>query len=357
MSYRAVLLTRKGDPDVLQTVELPDPQLGADEVRLRVRASGVGGTDLTMRRGQYMFAPPLPFVPGYEVVGEVMETGAAVTGWTPGQRAAALVVHGGNAEHIVVRATELVPVPDGIDDGEAAALVLNYVTAYQAIHRVGRVRPGDTVLVTGANGGVGSAMVELLRLHGASVIGAASPAVHDAVRALGATPIDSRAPALSRRVRELAPGGVSAAFDNLGGRFAGECVRAVARGGTVVGVGFSAATGAHGRPSRLAILRGFAAIFLLATASGRRGRFYGITYEYRKDPRPFREDLPRLFELLSERRIAPRIHLRLPLLEVRRGHELLEAGGITGKVVLTASAGTGRSDSSPMYPVCTVDSS
>jgi NADPH:quinone reductase-like Zn-dependent oxidoreductase len=337
MSYRAVLLTKKGDPDALKTVVLPDPDLRPGEVRLRVRASGVGGTDLTMRRGSYVFAPPLPFVPGYEVIGEVLEVGAAVTGFGIGQRAAALVVHGGNAERIVVRASELVPVPPGVDDAEAAALVLNYVTAYQAIHRTAKVQPGDAVLVTGANGGVGSAMVELLRLHGATVIGAASPAVHDPVRALGATPVDSRAPALSSRVRELAPGGVAAALDNLGGRFPGECVRAVRRGGSVVGVGFSAATNARGEPSRLATLRGLAALFLLAPASGRRGRFYGITYEYRKNPRPFREDLPRLFELLAERRIAPRIHARLPLLEVRRAHELLERGGITGKIVLTAS--------------------
>jgi NADPH:quinone reductase-like Zn-dependent oxidoreductase len=334
MNYRAVVLTAKGDPDVLQVVDLPDRAPGAGEVRLRVRATGVGGTDVTMRRGSYPFAPPLPFSPGYEVVGDVDAVGTGVTAVSVGQRVAALVVHGGYAERIVVPASALVPVADTLDDAEVAALVLNYVTAYQALHRVAQVAAGQTALVTGASGGVGTAMVELLRVSGVHVIAAASSHAHDALRALDAVTVDSRAPDLVARVRTLAPRGVDASFDNLGGRFPGVCVEATRRGGMVVGVGFSSATDAAGTPRRGAWLRGMAALFVKAPLLGRRGRFYGITLRYRRDQGPFKQDLSTLLALLGARTITPRIHARLPLLEARRANEMLERGGVTGKIVL-----------------------
>ena len=302
---------------------------------MRVTASGVGGTDITMRRGSYRFAPPIPFVPGYEVVGTVEAIGSGVRGLRPGQRVAALTVHGGYGEIVVRRAEELVPVPDGLDDGEVAALVLNYVTAYQMIERVARPDAGQLALVTGASGGVGTALLELLRLRGVRVIGAADPARHELVRSYGATPIASRGAPIDVRVRELAPQGVDVAFDGVGGRTTSECVRATRRGGRVVGYGF-VGTMRGGRMRTSLFLRGLASLLLGSRLAGRRGSVYGITLLYRRDPAPFREDLPRLLELLGQRRIAPRIAARLPLLEARRANELLEAGGVEGKLVLLA---------------------
>src|SRR5690349_15975698 len=153
-SYRAVMLTAKGGPEVLEVVTLPVAPPGPGEARIAVSATGAGGTDITMRRGSYAYAPPIPFVPGYEIVGRVEAVGPEVTGIAVGQRVAALVGHGGYAEKIVHPARDLVPVPEGLDDGEVVALILNYVTAYQAIHRVASVKAGQTALVTGANGGV-----------------------------------------------------------------------------------------------------------------------------------------------------------------------------------------------------------
>ena len=143
-TYRAVMLTKKGGPEVLQVVDQPVIDPGPGEVRITVRATGAGGTDITMRRGSYAFAPPIPFVPGYEVVGEVDAVGAGVTELRVGQRVAALLVHCGYAERVVRKATEFVPVPEGLDDAQAVALILNYVTAYQAIHRTakGEARQG-----------------------------------------------------------------------------------------------------------------------------------------------------------------------------------------------------------------------
>jgi NADPH2:quinone reductase len=330
-TYRAIMLTRHGGPEVLEQVELPLREPNPDQVRLRVRATGAGGTDVTMRRGRYMFAPPIPFVPGYEVIGEIEALGANVRGFELGQRVAALTVHGGYAERIVLAAHDLVPVPEALDDGEALALILNYVTAYEAIHRVAHAKPGQTALVTGANGGVGSAAVELLRLHGLNVIAAAGPAHHAALRASGATPIDSRARPLAESVRELIPNGVDLAFDALGGRFAGDCVRATRRGGTVVGYGFSS-TLQNGRANQLQSLRGMAALFLAWTRA-RRGRFYGISLEYRRNRAPFQAALSQLFELLRTGKLRPKIAARLPLLAAREAGERLERGGVEGKIV------------------------
>ena len=129
------MLTKRGGPEVLKQVELPLSAPGPGEVRLAVQATGAGGTDVLMRRGRYLYAPPYPFVPGYEVIGDVEALGPGVSGLTAGQRVAALIVHGGYAEKLVLPASAVVPVPEGLALAEAVALILNYVTAYQAIHR------------------------------------------------------------------------------------------------------------------------------------------------------------------------------------------------------------------------------
>jgi NADPH2:quinone reductase len=332
-TYRAVMLTKKGGPETLQEVELPVKEPGPGELRIRVRACGVGYTDITMRRSYYPYAPKMPFVPGYEVIGEVDAIGPGVSGFQPGQRVAGLMVHGGYAELLVRSAADFIPVPDGLDDAEAVSLILNYVTAYQMIHRAAQLRPGQTALVDGANGGLGTALLELLRLHGCPAIGAASPKHHDAIRALGATPIESRSTSLDAGTRAVRPEGVDASFDGLGDVYVGQCTRATKRGGIVVAYGFTA-TIKNGNASLMGVLRTYTSLYAGARLAGRRSTFYGITEIYRKDPRPFREDLPKLFELLRQGSIRPRIAARLGLLEGRKAQEMLEAGGIDGKIVL-----------------------
>ena len=175
-TYRAVMLTKKGVPEALQTVELPVEAPGPGQLRVRVRAAGVGSTDLIVLAGNYRYAPKVPFVPGYEVAGVVDAVGPGVTGFEVGQRVAALTVYGGFAELIVREAEHFLPIPDGVSDGDAAAVILNYVTAWQMIHRVVKVQRGRTALVTGAAGGVGTAALQLLRLAVVKTYGAASAA-------------------------------------------------------------------------------------------------------------------------------------------------------------------------------------
>lgn len=332
-TYRAVMLTKKGGPEVLETVELPLESPGRGEIRLRVRGTGAGGTDVIMRRSSYVYAPPIPFVPGYEVVGEVDALGPGVTSPHLGQRVAALLVHGGYAEELVRPADIVVPVPDGVDDAAAVALILNYVTAYQAVHRAARVSPGARALVTGANGGVGSALLELLALEGAQAIGAAGSDHHEFIRSLGAIPIDGRSGSLDSQVRAVFPEGVDVAFDALGGPHLEDCRRATRRGGQVVGYGFSGVSGNQG----LAFVGMMFTLIVVCPLTGRRGAFFGVTALYQRDKRPFREDLAKLFEFLEQGKLHPRIAARLPLLAARQAAELLEAGGVEGKIVNLAS--------------------
>lgn len=331
-TYRAIHLVGKGGLDKLVPVELPLANPAAGELRVRVRATGVGYTDVIMRRGQYPYRPDFPFVPGYEVVGVVDAVGADVKGFAVGDRVAALTVYGGYAEYLTRAAADFVKVPDGLDDAEVAAVILNYVTAWQMIHRAAKLQRGQSALVTGASGGVGLAMLELLREAGVRAIGAASKKHYELVEARGATPIESRGAPLDTAVAAIVPGGVDASFDAVGGASASQCVKATRRGGIFVCYGFTA-----GVESDWATARGAFALFVGAPLTGRRSEFYGITALYRKDPKPFHEDLPKVLELLRQKRIEPRIARRLPLLDGREAQALLEAGGVAGKIVLVAS--------------------
>jgi NADPH2:quinone reductase len=337
-SYRAVMLQGQGGLEKLEEVDLPLAPPGAGQLRVKVLATGAGSTDIIMRTGKYLYAPPWPFVPGYEAVGTVEAVGDGVTAFQLGDRVAALTVYGSFAEYLTRRADDFVPVPDGVADGEAVALILNYVTAYQMIHRTAKMQRGQTALVTGANGGVGTALLELLRLHGVRALGACREKHFEQVHALGGEPIPSRGVSVDESVRRLCPSGVDASFDIMGGAGVGECIRATRRGGTVVGYGFMG-TIVNGKPSGWLTLRGFATLLVGARLARRRGTFYGITAVYRKNKQPLKEDLPRLFTLLKEKKLAPLIAHRLPLLAARRAQELLLAGGVVGKIVMLRELG------------------
>ena len=329
-TMQAVMLTKKGGPEVLVIVELPLPEPGPGEVRIKVRATGVGATDITMRRGSYPYAPRIPFVPGYESVGIVDAIGTGVTTLKVGDRVCALLVYGGYATHVVRGAEHWVKVPGGLDDVEVVSLILNYVTAYQMIHRVARLHARQSALVNAANGGVGQALLDLLRAHGVSAIGAAAKQRHDIITSYGGIPIEGRAAPLDIGVHAVRAEGVDAAFDGVGGAHTGQCVSSTRRGGITVWYGF---VGAQGLP---ALMRSALSLFLGARLRGRRGSFYGITMRYRKNPQPFFEDLPKLFDLLAQRKISPRIAQTFPLLDARRANERLEEGAIQGKLVLVA---------------------
>src|SRR6266700_5667447 len=187
---KSVVISRIGGPEVLQLVDrdLPDPKSG--EVRVKVLTTGVAYADVLMRYGLYYGVPPLPYAPGYDIVGVIENVGSDVSRFKIGDTVAALTVTGGYSQFIVLPETELVSVPLGLDPAEAVSLVLNYTTAYQMLHRIAKVQKGSRVLIHGAAGGVGTAALELGRLAGLEMYGTASHGKHEMVRALGGKPID-----------------------------------------------------------------------------------------------------------------------------------------------------------------------
>ncbi|NUT25927.1 MAG: zinc-binding dehydrogenase, partial [Streptomyces sp.] len=232
-----VVLPGKVEPEGLEIRHGAVPAAGPGQVVIRMEATGVSFAEQQMRRGRYYDQPPFPFVPGYDLVGTVLTTGEGVAPDLAGTRVAALLKVGGWASHVVVDAADVVPVPDGIGAAEAETLVVNGITAWQMLHRKARVRAGHTVVVYGANGGVGSVLVQLALAAGARVIGTASERHHDALRERGVVPVDYRAPDVAARIRALAPGGVHAVFDHVGGHGIVDSWRLLAPGGTLVSYG------------------------------------------------------------------------------------------------------------------------
>jgi NADPH2:quinone reductase len=336
MTYRRVVVVRHGGPEVLQVVEAELPEPGRGEVRVRVEAAGISGYDLMFRRsGTLPGTPHVPFTPGEDVVGVVDAIGIGASGLEPGQRVAgttlSLGVGGGYAECICLPARDLVPVPDGVDSAKAVCLVINYLTAYSALHQVARVRMGEQILVQGAAGGVGSALLDLGRLAGLEVYGTASPHNHDVVTSFGAVPIDYRSENVVRRVRELTRDGVDAVFDPIGGaRQVWRSYRSLRRGGRLVWFGIAA----HKKAGAMVIPLSLGMLFLAKLVPD--GRRALTSTDYSKDNAWYRETLATLFEHLAAGRLTPLVADRVPLREAARAHALMERGRYAGKFVLVA---------------------
>jgi NADPH:quinone reductase-like Zn-dependent oxidoreductase len=323
-----VVLAALGGPEVLKVVEDDVSDPGKNELRIRILACGVAFADVLMRRGLYSGVPPLPYSPGYDVVGVVDSCGSGVDRWKPGDLVAAITITGGYSRYIVLPESELIQVPAGLDPAEAVSLILNYTTAYQLIHRIARLRQGESALIHGAAGGVGTAALQLGSLAGLKMFGTASKAKHDLVARLGGIPIDYRSEDFVRRAA-----GVNAVFDPIGGRNWPRSYRALGQGGRFVGYGMSAAI-EGGRRNRLLAVASFAWLGLASLLPGKSARWYNIMTEKKKQPSWFREDLSRLLAMLQEKSIAPVVAERLPLRDAGRAHELLERAAVIGKIVL-----------------------
>jgi NADPH:quinone reductase-like Zn-dependent oxidoreductase len=329
MKYKSIVATRRGGPEVLEIKEndLREPSTG--EVRVRVLAVGVGGTDVNYRYGYSPLSPKVPFVPGYEIMGLVDAIGAGVTLVKVGERVAALIGQGGYTEMIYLRQEHLVRVPPSLSPAEVVTLVLNYVTAYQMLHRVAKVKAGDKVLLIGASGGVGTALLELGKLAGLKMYGTASPRKKDVLTRLGATPMDYHTQDFVEVLHRQEPGGLDFVFDGMGGKESERGLTVLRRGGKLVGYAAPVGLGS--------LLLGIVKIaWTNLLPNGKSVEFFGITALYMRDKRPFMEDLPLLFNLLAEGKIKPLITARFPLLEARKANELLESGQTSGNIVLLA---------------------
>jgi NADPH:quinone reductase len=328
---RVVQVRRFGGPDELEVVDAPLPTAGRGEVRVRVLASGVEYTDVVIRRHLYpqtMRRRP-PFVLGYDVVGEIDQLGDGVRGFQLGDRVADLTVLGSNAAYRTLRASDLTRVPAGVDAAEAAALILSWTTAYQLLHRAAQVQRGQRVLVHGAAGAVGQALLVLGRLAGLELWGTARGAHAALIRELGATPIDYQREDFTR----VLPGGFDVVFDGIGEDGYRRSFAALKRGGLLCAYGYSA--GVQAQRHMLTVLMWMARLYLWRwLPGGKRARVYSINVMRARHPAWFREDLERLFGLLATRAIWPRVAERISFDEVAEAHRRLEAGGLEGKLVL-----------------------
>jgi NADPH:quinone reductase-like Zn-dependent oxidoreductase len=340
MRHTRIIITHYGGPDELRVVEEECPEPKAGEVRVRVLAAGVALPDLLMREGVHPETPKLPFTPGWDLVGVVDRLGDGVSGIERNQTVAALPISGAYAEFVCLPQSELVQVPAGLDAAEAVCLVLNYVTAYQMLHRSAKVRSGQRVLIHGAGGGVGSALLQLGRLAELKMYGTCSSQRASAVSDLGGIPIDYRSCDFVQEIRRLTSEGVDVVFDGIGGPHMWRSRKALRSGGRVVVYGLtSSLSGGRLASGRRHRFRGIA-IFALYIAGGwvlpgrRRVIPYSIQWLKRLRPALFRQDLSSLLDLLQQKKIKPLIAQRFPLAEARRAHELLGTEGVTGKIVL-----------------------
>jgi len=346
MKHTRIIVSRYGGPEELRIVEEECPEPKHGEVRVRVLAAGVSLPDVMMREGIHPETPKVPFTPGWDLIGVVDRLGTNVAGFKLGQIVAALPIHGAYAEFVCLPQSEFVPVPPGLDAAEAVCLILNYITAYQMMHRSAKVKPGQRVLIHGASGGVGSALLQLGRVAGLEMFGTCSSRTAPEVSELGAVPIDYQHQDFVQEVRKLTSNGVDVVFDGIGGSHIWRSRKALRRGGRVVAYGLTGMLRggrlASGRSGGRHRFRGIA-IFGLYIIGGlilpgrRRVIPYSIQWLKRRKPDLFRQDLIALFELLQQNKIKSRIAQRFSLREVKQAHEFLGQGGVTGKIVLESS--------------------
>lgn len=343
MKNQRVIVTRYGGLDSLQIIEEELPEPKNEEVRVKVLAAGVSLPDVMAREGVHPETPKVPFTPGWDLIGTVEKLGNGVSGIELSQVVASMPIHGAYTEFICLPQNELVPVPSGLDAAEAVSLILNYITAYQMMHHSAKVKKGQRVLIHGASGGVGTALLQLGKLSGLEMYGTCSSRGSSAVSELGGIPIDYKSQDFVKEILHLTQDGVDVVFDPIGGKHLWQSRKALRHGGRVVGYGLiSSIRGeglSSGRPGRRNRFRGTAR-FGLYIAGGwilpgkKRVVPYSIQTLKRLKPKMFREDLITLLDLLQQQKLKPIIAQRFPLTEARQAHELLEKGGVVGKIVL-----------------------
>jgi NADPH:quinone reductase-like Zn-dependent oxidoreductase len=319
---------------VVRTRVLNNPAAG--QVSVKVEASGISFAEQSMRRGRYYEQPKFPFVPGYDLVGTVVATGPGVDLSLLGKRVAALTKTGGWASYVLLSASDLLPVPDAVDPLEAETLIVSGITAWQMLHEKARVKRGQTILVHGANGGVGTILTQLALHAGVRVIGTASPRHHEALRAQGVQPLDYNDIDLAGSVLKLAPGGVDAVFDHLGGASFARSFGLLAKGGVLVCYAIASALKDTGN-----ILMPFLKVLAQLgwwniLPNGRKAYFYNIWAG--KGSETFqgqlRESFAQLTTLLANGVLTPQIAARFPLSQVTAAMKLAESRTAYGKVVL-----------------------
>ena len=324
--------------------EIPEPR--ANEVRVKILTAGVSLADILIREGVHVESlfRRTPFSPGWDIVGTVDKVGekpSTTPSWQIGDNVAALTIVGGYAQYLCVPSSQLVSVPSGVDSAEAVSLVLNYTTAYQMLHRCAHIKSGESILVHGAAGGVGTALLQLGNLVGLEMYGTSSRNKEKQVSELGAKPIDYKSVDFVQEIFRLTGNGVDVVFDGLGTKSLMRSYKTLRAGGRLMGYGFgSTVKDRRHRAYQIAlnIINWIKVLTLNLIPDGRKVIPYSIQTLQRRKPAWFREDLEILLNLLKHEKIKPIIAARMSLNEAARAHELLGTGSMTGKIVLICNS-------------------
>lgn len=332
-----IIVPRRGGPEVLQWVEMTLPEPAPGEVRVRVEAAGVSAYDVMLRGHWFPGGSKMPYTPGEDFVGIVDQLGEGVAGLQVGQRVGGWNFEdaGGYSEYLCRPAGDLVPVPDGLDPATAVALIVNYMTASLALHQTAQLNKGDRLLVQGAGGGLGSALLQLGRDAGLVTFGCDATVKQDQIRADGAQPIDYQSEDVVSRIRELTDGGVDMVIDLVGGaQQVLRSYRALRPGGRLLLLGMAGTL----RSGSWIILPSLLLLGLFAVwPDGRRiAKGPGMESYPRAHPDWYQAALAGFFDMALKGQLAPRVAHKLPLRDAAKAHAMLEAGEVSGKIVLIA---------------------
>jgi NADPH:quinone reductase-like Zn-dependent oxidoreductase len=336
---RQVVITRHGGPDVMHVREAPDPEPGPGEIRIRVKAAGVNFADVLARMGLYPDAPKPPMVVGYEVSGHVDANGPGPVRFEKGRAVLALTPFRGYADTVVVPSDLAFPVPPTLTHNEAAAIPVNYLTAFVALYRMANVKAGETVLVHGAGGGVGIAATQLARLRRAAIIGTASASKHNALRSFGVDhAIDYRSADVAKEVARITGGrGVDVVLDPIGGDSFARSYRMLAPLGRLIVYGVSDMVGGD-RRSLWRLLRSlwnmpkFGPLRLMNENRGVFGLNLGHLWTERK---LLAGTMDSLLADFGSGRLKPVVSKTFPLDRAPDAHRFLQSRANIGKVILT----------------------
>ncbi len=335
MKYRSVAATKFGGPQVLRVIENNLRKPTAKEVCIKVEAAAVCRPDVTVRNGNSLYSgTPLgqkvPFVPGYAVIGTVEATGKDVHQVEFGDRVGVLTVVGGYSEYLYWQSDRLIPVPTTVDPVEAVPMILNYIVAYQTMHRSAKVKAGEKVLIIGASGGIGTAFLQLGKLAGLKMYGLASAKKHTILKEYGATPIDYRQQNFADFIHHAEPDGLDAIFDGMMRFDYIQVALSLLRSdGRMV---------SFGEPENFSSL--FRILLKMAATNLQQNKksfkLYGTSSYFLFDKKPYLEDWATLFKLMEEGKITPVIAAKYLITEAAKANKFLESGEVIGNIVLAA---------------------
>jgi synaptic vesicle membrane protein VAT-1 len=334
---RQIWITKAGPPEVLQVREAPDPDAGPGQVRIRVKAAGINFADLMARVGLYPDAPKLPCVMGYEVAGTIDQIGEGVTGFAMGDRVFGMPKFGGYTDTLVISAEQVFKVPEGMSFEEAAAFPVVYLTAYDMMLFTGNLRPGSSVLIHSAAGGVGLAAIELAKTRDCTIFGTASPSKHKFLREQGCQhPIDSGGDYVAAVRAVVGDAGVDLILDPVGGKSWGEGYDLLAPCGRLVAFGLSAASSGKTRSLLHAVLqviqvRRFNPMKLMDDNKSVSGTNMGHLFSRLDLLKP---QFEALLALQAEGKIRPRVDRSFKFDEAAAAHHYIHDRKAIGKVVL-----------------------